>query len=144
MIIKESVSVKISSEIKRPKILIIDDDTEYVNNLIFLIDGSYRFKSAAGSREGLELLKKEAFDLLILDLKMPAYFARNCEDEGIEVLRKIRNQKNKIRPDIPVFILTGDNSEERANLCKRMNANAYFIKPPKIQLLKKCICKFTT
>jgi len=124
------------TDIKRPKILIIDDDKEYVNNLIFLINGSYQFKTVESGREGLELLKIEAFNLLILDLNMPAYFARDNEDEGIEVLRKIRSRQSELNPKLPVIILTGSTNDAKKKLCSKFKTDSYFIKPPDIHSLK--------
>ena len=118
---------------KAKKILIIDDEKEFLSDLTFLLDGPYQIITATGSREGLELLEKTYPDLVILDIHMPAYLAQSDEDEGIEFLRRLRTGRWS---QIPVIVLTKFNLEEVKEKCSNFRPEAYFRKPPVVSELK--------
>ncbi len=118
------------------KILIIDDEEEFLNDLTFLLDGPYQLITAPGSQEGLRLLRKTSPDLIILDIHMPAYLAQSDEDEGIELLRKLKTGRWS---KIPVIILTKFDIEEVKGKCSDFRIEAYFRKPPKVAELKERI-----
>ena len=79
------------------KLLVIDDE-EGIRNLldILLRRKGYDVVLADRGRKGLELLRRERPDVVVLDLKMP-------EMDGVTVLREIRS----LDPKQPVIILTG-------------------------------------
>jgi len=79
------------------KLLVIDDE-EGIRNLleILLRRKGYDVVLADGGRKGLDLLRREHPDVVVLDLKMP-------EMDGITVLREIHS----FDPKKPVIILTG-------------------------------------
>ena len=79
------------------KLLVIDDE-EGIRNLldILLRRKGYEVVLADGGRKGLELLRRERPEVVVLDLKMP-------EMDGITVLQQIRS----LHSDQPVIILTG-------------------------------------
>jgi two-component system alkaline phosphatase synthesis response regulator PhoP len=57
---------------KRPKILIIDDDPDFVEVTKRILGSkSYQVVVAVNGREGLEKAKKERPDLILLDILMP-------------------------------------------------------------------------
>ena len=74
------------------KILLIDDDEEFTNDLSFLLNGSYQFVAVTNGKKGIELLEKEKFNLVVLDIVMPAFYAEGDEKEGIEVLQLIKKR----------------------------------------------------
>jgi len=83
-----------------PKILIIDDDQDLTKNLTAILESrNYKVITAPNGTEGLEKFKKEAPDLLILDIMM------DTDLEGFDVLNKIKKE-----PDFrktPILMLTG-------------------------------------
>ena len=82
------------------KILIIDDDPDYVEGIKSILErAKYLVSVAHNPKEGFQLLQSAKFDLLLLDIMM----GRGAE--GIAVARKIRKDP-KLR-DIPVLIITG-------------------------------------
>jgi two-component system nitrogen regulation response regulator NtrX len=86
------------------RVLIIDDEPNIrkTMEMIHRNDG-WETASAGGGDAGLELVQRENFDLVYLDLAMP-------DRDGIDVLNEIRLR----RPDQMVVILTGHGSIERA------------------------------
>lgn len=122
----------------RSKILMIDDDEEFADDLTFLLDGPYTFHAVTESRKGIELLEKEQFDLVLLDLNMPSFFADTDEREGIEVLEIIRKKWGK---GLPVIILTRMDDDETRRECRNLLADAFYGKPPEMDSLRKTIAE---
>jgi len=123
---------------KAKKILIIDDEPQFCEDLAFLLDGPYEITLATDSRNGMKLVYEKQPDLIILDLVMPAHFAKDQEDEGIEVLKKL---KQGTASKVPVLILTKMDSERRKAECLNLGAEGYLKKPPSIEELLKEIEK---
>lgn len=78
--------------------MIIEDDPEMIDLAeLFLCKAGYKVLSALGGQAGLDVLRVEPVDLVILDIMM-------AEMDGWTVLKKIRAQK--AWQDIPVIILS--------------------------------------
>jgi len=85
---------------ERYKILIIDDDPDYVEGVQSTLESAnYEVDAAYNPKEGFESLQSKQYDLLVLDIMM------GRGSEGIMVARKI-SKDPKLR-EIPVLIVTG-------------------------------------
>ncbi len=101
------------SEQAKRKILIIEDDRSLQNALIeMLTQEKYEVASAFDGEEGLQKLKDENPDLVLLDIILP-------KKDGYEVLAEIKRGGEK---NIPVLILT--NLEEIDNVQKALDLGA--------------------
>ena len=100
-------------------ILVIDDDEtmrDWCQQI--LSQAGNKVETAEDGLKGLDILKKESFDLIILDLKMPGL-------SGMEVLQKV----NEEYPETAVVIITGEATVESA--VEGMKTGAYdFIPKP--------------
>ena len=109
------------------KILIIEDEEPIRRVLVrILIDENENFHitEAKNGKEGISLLKKEKFDLVLCDIKMPKM-------DGIEVL-----QETKINNiNIPFIILTGHGNLETAVDAMKLGAYDFISKPPDLNRL---------
>ncbi len=86
------------------RVLIVDDETNIRRTMEMIHkNAGWETGSAAGGNEALNLLQKEAFDVVYLDLAMPG-------ENGIDILRDIKLH----RPDQLVVILTGQGTIETA------------------------------
>jgi len=101
------------------KLLLVDDEEAYVNVLANrMARRSIEVTKALSGTGGIQALRKEDFDVAILDLKM--------EDmDGIEVLKVFK----KMVPDLPVIMLTGHGSEKAAREGLELGASNYLTKP---------------
>jgi len=80
------------------RILIIEDDQEMINlGDLFLRKAGYKVLSALGGEAGLEMLRTESVDLVLLDVMMVGV-------DGWNVLKVMR--ANKEWQDIPVIMLS--------------------------------------
>ncbi len=81
----------------KKNILIIDDDEEICNEMKEILqDEGYLVETANDGINGLDLIKKNNYDIILQDLKLPGI-------NGIDILKYTK--KNK--PDIKVIVLTG-------------------------------------
>jgi CheY-like chemotaxis protein len=81
------------------KILIVDDDIEQIEFASTVLEeNGYILISATNGVEGMEKVKSEKPDLILLDILMP-------EKSGISMYRDLRNDKES--KDIPVIVVTG-------------------------------------
>ena len=95
-------------------ILLIEDEDSIrrVLKKVLLQDNqSYKFTEATDGQEGILTVKKQHFDLIICDIKMP-------KKDGIEVLDFIRNHT----PTTPVVMISGHGNLETAVQAMRMGA----------------------
>ncbi len=84
------------------RILIIDDDVVMRESLAAAVEAEgYKAGEARDGREGLTKAAEGAYDLIILDVVMPAL-------NGIEVMRKLRESG----VHTPIIILSGEKKEE--------------------------------
>ncbi len=107
------------------KVLLVDDEVEFVNTLAqrlkmreLVVDTVY------DGAQALSFIKKIEPDVIVLDLKMPGL-------HGIDVLREIK----KIKPAIQVIILTGHGTEKDAVEAKNLGGFDFLRKPADIDLL---------
>ncbi len=106
---------------KRPKgrILVVDDEDHVRRVLGLMLERQgYAVTAAAGGRQALELFPGEAFDLVILDLRMP-------DLDGLAVLERIK----KAEPDQTVVMITAYASVETALSAMKQGAFDYIGKP---------------
>ena len=99
-------------------ILICDDQPDIVNALkIYLTPEGYSLKEAFTGKQALELLQKEEFHLILLDVMMP-------EMDGITATAKIREFSN-----VPIILLTAKSETEDKVLGLNVGADDYITKP---------------
>jgi two-component system response regulator AtoC len=109
-------------------ILIIDDDSGLRKSLsAFLRKNGYNIKTAPSGEVGLNIIKEEKIDLVLLDIRMP-------EMDGITTLKKIQD----LNTTLNVIIITGFGSIETAVEAMKNGAIDYVKKPFNLkQLLDK-------
>ncbi len=105
----------------RNKILIIDDDADFVEAISLLLEGNgYMAIPAYDGKEGFAKAKKESPDLIMLDMKM-AY-----KTEGAETAKAISSDA-EIK-DIPVILVTGIGKELTQKLKDVLKKEAMSVK----------------
>jgi len=114
---------------KKIKLLLVDDEENFINTLAERMQMRDMGSDVAHDGEtALEMVKDEAPDVMVLDLRMPGI-------DGVEVLRKVK----KAHPHVQVIILTGHGSEQDQELCMQLGAYEYHKKPVDIDRLVKSI-----
>ena len=112
----------------RKKILIADDEYNTRNALSLYLKRRFDVSAAADGREAIELLKKQDFDLVLTDLRMP-------EADGMSVLGATQSKAKR-----PVCILlTAFGSIEDAVQAVKHGAADFLAKPIKLDVLERKI-----
>ena len=101
------------------RILIVDDETIVRESLgSWFREEGYSVDVAASAREALEKLSQQAWDIFLLDIRMPGM-------NGLELQRKIR----EAHPDSTIIIMTAYASVETAVEAMKQGAYDYIVKP---------------
>ena len=109
------------------KILIIEDEAairRVLSKIISEENENYFVSEAEDGLVGLEKITKEDFDLILCDIKMPKM-------DGVEVLERLK----KIKPEIPVVMISGHGDLDTAVNTMRLGAFDYISKPPDLNRL---------
>ncbi|MQP52603.1 MULTISPECIES: sigma-54 dependent transcriptional regulator [unclassified Flavobacterium] len=110
-----------------PKILIIEDEAAIRRVLTKILseeNDTYVVDEAEDGLQGVEKVKNEDYDLILCDIKMPKM-------DGVEVLEAIK----KIKPEIPMVMISGHGDLETAINTMRLGAFDYISKPPDLNRL---------
>ncbi|GLI33241.1 response regulator [Desulforhabdus amnigena] len=104
------------------RVLVVDDEPDFLETIVKRL--KKRKVDAAGvdsGKKALDLLEREHFDVVILDVRMPGM-------DGIETLKEIK----RIRPLMEVIMLTGHGSVESGMQGMQLGAFDYVLKPAAI------------
>lgn len=109
------------------KILLIEDEEPIRRVLIRILEEEnkdYEITQCEDGKSGLNTLKKEDFDLVLCDIKMPKM-------DGVEVLQKAR----EISVNVPFIMLTGHGNVSTAVEAMKSGAHDFISKPPDLNRL---------
>jgi DNA-binding NtrC family response regulator len=112
---------------KMSKILIIEDEASIRRVLTKILseeNDTYQVEEAEDGIQGLEKIKNTDYDLVLCDIKMPKM-------DGEELLEAVK----KIKPEIPMVMISGHGDMETAINTMRLGAFDYISKPPDLNRL---------
>lgn len=110
-----------------PRILIIEDEAAIRRVLTKILseeNDSYTVEDAEDGISGFEKIKTTDYDLVLCDIKMPKM-------DGVELLEAVK----KIKPEIPMVMISGHGDMETAIQTMRLGAFDYISKPPDLNRL---------
>ncbi|MFL6277008.1 MAG: response regulator transcription factor [Blastocatellia bacterium] len=106
------------SSTDKPVILVVDDEPQILRVMrVSLPARGYNIVTAAGGEQALDEIRKQAPDLVILDLAMP-------EMSGLEVCRRVREFSS-----VPIIVLSAKGAESDKIAALDMGADDYVTKP---------------
>ncbi len=105
-----------------PEKILVAEDNDFVRMQIvrYLIDEGYDVKEAVDGGEALSIAKSDNINLAIVDVRMEPM-------DGFEFIRALRGMDLQI----PVVLVTGDNSPDILEKCGEWGVGAMLIKPVK-------------
>lgn len=109
------------------RILVIEDESAIRRVLTKILseeNETYELFEAEDGLKGMEIIKKEDFDLVLCDIKMPKM-------DGVEVLEAAKN----VKPEIPFIMISGHGDLDTAVNTMRLGAFDYISKPPDLNRL---------
>ena len=112
-------TVKPAGQVVKPSILTIEDDPAIRRGIVDALQfAGYRVLEAADGLQGMDMAVHRDFDLLLLDLVLP-----HCD--GLTILEEVR----RLRPQLPVIILTARGEEADRVRGLQDGADDYVVKP---------------
>jgi len=107
-----------TDNVAKPRLLIVDDETEVRSVLHDLLCGSYQCAEAASAEEAVARLREDNFELVISDITMSGM-------SGLEMIPHVKD----ISPDTVIVMISGMQTIESAINALRLGAFDYLMKP---------------
>lgn len=104
----------------RKKIIVIDDSQVQLRTLSELMKDKYDVVTASSGHGGIEIIKQDGADLVLLDYSMPIL-------DGKQILKMLRS--NEETRHIPVIFITGDDDKEDIVEVLKLRPQGYLLKP---------------
>src|SRR6202158_5903890 len=104
-------------------VLVVEDDEPLRRGLYWALNDQYRVLEASTRSEASELLERERIDVVLSDLHLPPHVAEISE--GLAIVEAAR----RIRPSVPVVVITGSSSKQAALEAVKRGAYGFFQKP---------------
>lgn len=105
---------------KKGTILIVDDDEFELDIHAMYLKSDYNVLTCPSGKKALEIVQREALDLILLDIEMPGM-------DGFDTLDRIRTLENGM--NVPVVGLTGNSSKVAVLNFISKGGNDYLVKP---------------
>ncbi|BCR04259.1 hypothetical protein DESUT3_13280 [Desulfuromonas versatilis] len=119
------------------RVLLVDDDPR-VRKIVTmtLAERHWEVTTVTGGREALELLREEAFDLILMDLQMP-------DMSGLDVTREIREREKSTKGRrTPIVALTAHALLDHKKSCLEVGMDDFLSKPASREKLFEVVEKY--
>jgi len=110
------------------KILVVDDERNVHYSFRRVLGSEYEVISAFSGKEALQQIAAEGLHLVLMDVRMPG-------EDGLDTLQEIK----RLRPELPVIMMTAFVSAETAIRSTTLDAEDYLVKPFDVDSLKRLI-----
>jgi CheY-like chemotaxis protein len=124
--LEENVKVQLgkAGEDNMKKILVVDDEELITKSLLKLLTTEgYNATVVRSGKEAIEKVKKDNFDLIISDVRMP-------ERDGIDTICEIRAYlREKGKDQIPEILITGYADAQKYDQAVKLGVIEYLYKP---------------
>jgi CheY-like chemotaxis protein len=106
------------------KKILVGEDSSIIINLTknVLAFENYQMKAARNGKQVLELLDKEEFDLILMDISMPIM-------DGVECTRQIRALADPIKSKLPIIAISGNIHNYTTEEFRRLGFDDFIQKP---------------
>jgi len=103
------------------RILTVDDSRTMLSMLQHTLNGAgFEVSQAEDGQQGLDILNKEEFDVVITDINMPIM-------DGIEFIKNVRSSGKY--QSLPILILTTESSREKRDQGRAAGGTGWIVKP---------------
>ena len=113
------------------KILVAEDNDSNFILMTYILKKYYQYERAKNGQEAVEMVEKDNFDIVLMDIKMPIM-------DGLEATRAIKEK----HPDLPIIALTANAFDSDRQLAVDAGCNDFLSKPVSSDLCLKTIRKF--
>lgn len=119
------------------KKILVGEDSSIIINLTknVLAFENYQMKSARNGKQVLELLEKEAFDLILMDISMPIM-------DGVECTRQIRSLADPVKSKLPIIAISGNIHNYTLEEFRKLGFDDFIQKPLDYDKMLATVKKF--
>jgi CheY-like chemotaxis protein len=119
------------------KRILVGEDSSIIINLTrsVLAFENYEMKAARNGKQVLELLEKEDFDLILMDLNMPVL-------NGIECTKAIRALKDPVKSNLPIIAISGNMNNYTIDEFRKIGFNEFIQKPLDFDVVLATVKKY--
>jgi len=100
------------------KILIAEDNDSNFVLMSYILKKYYQFERARNGQEAVEMVDKNQYDIVLMDIKMPIM-------DGLEATKAIKEK----HPDLPIVALTANAFDSDRQLAMEVGCNDFLSKP---------------
>ncbi|RIW15010.1 response regulator [Algoriphagus lacus] len=120
-----------------PKKILVGEDSSIIINLTknVLAFENYQMKSARNGKQVLELLEKESFDLILMDISMPVM-------DGVECTRQIRSLTDPVKSKLPIIAISGNINNYTPEEFRKLGFDDFIQKPLDYDKMLATVKKF--
>ncbi len=120
-----------------PKNILVGEDSSIIINLTknVLAFENYQMKAARNGKQVLDLLDKEKFDLILMDISMPVM-------DGIECTRQIRASEDQSISTLPVIAISGNINNYTPEEFRKFGFDDFLQKPLNYDKVLATVKKF--
>jgi CheY-like chemotaxis protein len=124
-------SKQIAERFAAAKVVVVDDEhfMRKVVRTMLLSIGISEVHEAADGQAGLELIRRVAPDVVILDWQMPGL-------DGPAFVRLVRSPATFPYPNLPIIMLTGHGERSRVVEAVKIGVNEFLLKPVSVKALQ--------
>lgn len=113
------------------KILIAEDNDSNYILMTYILKKFYQYERAKNGKEAVEMVEKNGYDIVLMDIKMPIM-------DGLEATKAIK----ETHPDLPVVALTANAFDSDRQLAIEAGCNDFLAKPVSSDLCLMTIKKY--
>ncbi|MCE7053531.1 response regulator [Algoriphagus sp. AGSA1] len=119
------------------KKILVGEDSSIILNLTksILSFENYQMKAAKNGKQVLEMLEKENFDLILMDLNMPVLDGATCT-------KMIRSLSDETKSKLPIIAITGNMGNFTMDEFRRLGFDDFIQKPLDYDKLLATVKKF--
>ncbi len=113
------------------KILVAEDNDSNFILMTYILKKYYQYDRAKNGQEAVEMVDKENYDMVLMDIKMPVM-------DGLEATVAIKEK----HPDLPIVALTANAFDSDRQLALEAGCEDFLAKPVSSDLCLKVIRKY--
>ncbi len=113
------------------KILVAEDNDSNFILMTYILKKYYQYDRAKNGQEAVEMVDKENYDMVLMDIKMPVM-------DGLEATVAIKEK----HPDLPIVALTANAFDSDRQLALEAGCQDFLAKPVSSDLCLKVIRKY--
>jgi CheY-like chemotaxis protein len=121
----------------KDKKILVGEDSSIIINLTksVLAFENYSMKAARNGKQVLELLEKEDFDLILMDLNMPVL-------DGVECTKLIRAMVDPVKSKLPIIAISGNINNYTMDEFRKIGFDEFIQKPLDFDKLLATVKKY--